>query len=100
MKAQLLFRDRIELSEATFVEIVIWHVPAPVRGSDHHFKYRLALVSDHECVLRYDNEAGKGDHKHIAEQELAYRFVDLETLQADFWVDVDTWRQCNENGHA
>ncbi len=63
-----------------------------VRGSLHVYKYRLALVSEGVCVLRYDNEAGKGDHKHIAGRELNYRFVDLATLQTDFWADVETWR--------
>ena len=63
-----------------------------MRGSAHRFKYRLALVSDGVCVLRYDNEAGKGDHKHVGERERPYRFVDLPTLQTDFWKDVATWR--------
>ena len=42
--------------------------------------------------LRYDNEAGKGDHKHVGEREVPYCFTDLATLQADFWKDVETWR--------
>ncbi len=92
MEAELLFRKRQGLSETTFVEIVIWRVPKPVHGSRHGFKYRLALVSEAACVLRYDNEAGKGDHKHIEDCEVPYRFIDLETLQADFWADVATWR--------
>ncbi len=39
-----------------------------------------------------DNEAGKDDHKHISGREVAYRFTDLITLQADFWTDVEAWR--------
>ena len=58
----------------------------------HGFKYRLAFVADGVSVLRYDNEAGKGDHKHVGEREVPYRFTDLATLQADFWKDVETWR--------
>ena len=42
--------------------------------------------------LRYDNEAGKGDHKHVGEREVPYPFIDLATLQADFWADVTAWR--------
>lgn len=91
MKATLLFRERIGVTEATFVELVAWHVPSPVRGSAHHFKYRIALVSDGECVLRYDNEAGKGDHRHWGGKEAPYAFRDLKTLQADFWKDVAAW---------
>ncbi len=92
MKAELLLRERIALTETAFVEVVIWRVPQPVRDSEHDFKYSLALVSGGACVLRYDNEAGKGDHKHIDGREVAFRFVDLETLQADFWDDVEAWR--------
>lgn len=79
------------LTETAFVEIVVWRVPRSVPGSRHDFKYSLALVADGLCVLRYDNERGKGDHKHIGESEVLYRFVDLETLQADFWKDVELW---------
>lgn len=92
MEAELLFRKREGLSETAFVEMVIWRVPDPLRGSEHSFKYRLALVADGVCLLRYDNEAGKGDHKHVGGREVAYRFTDLVTLQADFWNDVAAWR--------
>ena len=80
------------LSETAFVEIVIWRVPQPLRGSAHDFKYSLALVSEGVCMLRYDSEAGKGDHKHVGDRETPYRFTDLTALQADFWKDVATWR--------
>jgi hypothetical protein len=39
-------------------------------------------------VLRYDNQAGKGDHRHVRDREAPYRFVDAETLLVDFWNDV------------
>jgi Family of unknown function (DUF6516) len=91
MKAELLLRERRVVSEAAFVEVVIWRLPAPMEGSRHAFKYRLALVSKGVCVLRYDNETGKGDHKHVEERQIPYHFTDLETLQTDFWRDVDTW---------
>ena len=45
------------------------------------------------CVLRFDNEAGKGDHKHLNKIEVPYQFTDLNTLQADFWAEVDTRRK-------
>jgi hypothetical protein len=92
MKAELLLREHLSLSETVFVEIVIWRVPAALRSSGHRFKYRLALVSENVCVLRYDNETGKGDHKHVDDREAAYTFRDIDRLQADFWRDVETWR--------
>ena len=92
MKATLLPHMRLVLTETAFVEAVVWRVPEPVRGSRHGFKYRLALVADGSCVLRYDNEAGKGDHKHLGDVEVPYRFRSLGELQADFWADVEAWR--------
>jgi len=83
VKATLLLKERTDLGGA-FVEIVIWHVPRRVVGSRHSYKYSLALVREGVCVLRYDNESGKGDHRHIGEREEPYRFTDLDTLIRDF----------------
>jgi Family of unknown function (DUF6516) len=91
VNARSILDNRIALTEISFVELVVWEVPAPVRGSNHFFKYRLALVADGECVLRYDNEAGKGDHKHIGSAELPYQFQDIEKLKDDFLKDVEQW---------
>jgi hypothetical protein len=89
MPAELLLDERHILTESAFVELVVWRVPAPVRGSQHEFRYRLALVVDGECALRYDNEAGKGDHRHVRGREQAYRFRNADQLLADFWKDVE-----------
>jgi hypothetical protein len=89
MPAEPLLDERHVLSESAFAELVVWRVPAPVRGSQREFSYRLALVVDGECVLRYDNEAGKGDHRHVGEKEHEYRLKNAEQLLADFWSDVE-----------
>lgn len=88
MKAQLLLKQRLVLSEIAFAEIIIWQLPAPLDGSDHSFKYRLAYILDGDCVLRYDNEAGKGNHLHIYEKEIAYTFVSTEQLIDDFFAQI------------
>lgn len=84
--------ERISLDENSFAELVVWKLSERPAGSSHDFKYRLALVSNNACVMRYDNEAGKGDHKHAGEVETDYAFSDLDRLQADFWADVEQWR--------
>ncbi len=84
MPAELLIEERHVLDSAAFVEIVVWQLPRALRGSTHRFKYRLALVIDEVCVLRYDNEAGKGDHRHFGEREEPYTFTDPDCLLADF----------------
>lgn len=88
MRAELLIDERHVLDDSTFVEIVVWRVLRPVRRSHHRFKYRLALVRAGTCILRYDNEAGKGDHRHLGEAQRRYPFTDPDSLLADFWRDV------------
>lgn len=89
MKAELIIREREVLSEVAFTEIVVWRLPIPAKGSVHSYKYRLALVINGECVLRYDNEAGKGDHRHAGHREKTYTFTTPEALLADFDADVE-----------
>ena len=85
-------RDKIALDDDSFVELVVWKLPRTLPGSTHDFKYRLAFVNKGVCVIRYDNEAGKGDHRHLDELEADYSFAGLEQLQRDFWDDVEQWR--------
>lgn len=93
MRAELLLRERHQLSRDSFVELRVWRVLEPVRGSTHEFKYSLAHVVAGKCVLRYDNEPGKGDHKHLGKAEMPYSFTSPAQLLADFWSDVDQWRR-------
>ncbi|EXJ13363.1 toxin-antitoxin system TumE family protein [Imhoffiella purpurea] len=88
MKAERIKTERIKLSDNRFLDIAIWRLPAPLTGSAHPFKYRLAFVDNGRCVLRYDNEAGKGDHKHIGAREVPYTFISLDQLIDDFWADI------------
>jgi hypothetical protein len=92
VKAEPLLQERRVIAEDAFLELVVWQVPSPVPGSAHRFKYRLALVVNGRCELRYDNEAGKGDHRHFRGEEARYTFTTPERLLADFWKDVERWR--------
>jgi hypothetical protein len=83
---------RHQIRADAFVELRIWRVPEPVHGSMHDYKYALAYVVAGQCVIRYDKEAGKGDHKHLGAVEMLYVFTTPAKLLADFWFDVDQWR--------
>ena len=91
MKAIPLIRRRVVLAPDAFAEIAVWRVSEPVLPSGHPFKYRLVYVVGGECVLRYDNERGKGDHRHVAGAEVEYAFVSLEKLLDDFEQDIENW---------
>ncbi|MEE9321422.1 MAG: DUF6516 family protein [Granulosicoccus sp.] len=92
MKANLLLHERSQIAIDAFVEIRVWQVPHKVRGSEHMYKYSLAYIVAGICVLRYDNEAGKGDHKHTGQSETPYLFTSPVQLIEDFWADVDQWK--------
>lgn len=79
--------------EGGFIELVVWRLSESLRGSAHSFKCRLAHVVASECVLRYDNEAGKGDHRHVGPKEMPYVFVSVDQLLNDFLSDVARWKE-------
>ena len=80
MQATVIVTERREIGEGRFAEVTIWNVPEPKKPLRHSFKYRLAFVVNGVCVLRYDNELGKGDHRHEGETETP-------------WADVHNWRE-------
>lgn len=88
-----MLREPHQIAADAFVDLKVWRVPDPVQGSKHTFRYALAYVIAGECVLRYDNEAGQGDHKHLGSEEVPYDFSTPAKLLADFWSDVDRWRR-------
>ena len=91
MSSELLIDRRISYSERAFAELVVWKVDPPVRASAHAFKYRLAFVVNGVCVIRYDNEAGKGDHKHVGSEEIGITFRDVTSLIEAFEEEVEAW---------
>ncbi|MDR1708467.1 MAG: DUF6516 family protein [Candidatus Accumulibacter sp.] len=98
MKAERLLDRRIVIADGAFVEIAWWRVPNPLQGCAHAFKFRMAYVVDGACVLRYDNETGKGDHRHEGGNESAIVFRSQRQMLADFANDVKRWN--HENGRA
>jgi hypothetical protein len=88
MKAEPLFSQRIHYDDGAIVEMVLWSVPLPVPPSIHGLKYSLFYGRPGVRDVGYDNERGKGDHRHFQGAETIYRFTTVEQLIADFWVDV------------
>jgi hypothetical protein len=88
MKATLAFHDKQVLPDGAIVEMKIWQVAAPVRGSTHTVKYSLYYGKDNKRLVGYDNERVKGDHRHIEERQERYVFTSVEQLIADFLADV------------
>ena len=72
--------------------MVIWRVSDPLPPSTHDLKFRLFCGLEGRRIVGYDNERGKGDHRHFRGRESAYRFVSVEKLMADFLADIDRIR--------
>ena len=92
MKAVLIASAKEVRDNGSIVEVVVWELPESLAPSTHRYKYRLYFGSAGASRVRYDNERGKGDHRHIGEQEEDYVFTTLERLLEDFQRDVENWR--------
>jgi hypothetical protein len=90
--AELLFHSKRVFDDGAIVELKIWLLPEPIPGSTHRLRYSLYYGQDGRRVVGYDNERGKGDHRHHCDREEAYRFTTVEQLVADFENDVATLR--------
>jgi hypothetical protein len=91
MPATLIERRKETWPNGLTVEVVVWAVRPPVAGSSHGYKYRLYAGRNGCTLVRYDNEAGKGDHKHLGadEREVPYAFVSVPQLIRDFLADIE-----------
>jgi len=89
------FENASSTLRSRFAELVIWQLPKPASGAAHQYKYRLAYVVRGECVVRYDNEAGKGDHRHVGAKQTSYIFTTPGKLVADFQRDIARWNREN-----
>lgn len=91
MLAVLVAQAKEVRDDGSIVEIVIWELPEPLSPSDHRYKYRLYYGAEGISRVRYDNERGKGDHRHLGNREEDYIFTTIEKLLADFETDVNDW---------
>lgn len=92
MNAVLLARAKEVRDDGSIVEVVIWELPEPLSPCPHRYKYRLFYGAPDGERIRYDNERGKGDHRHVRGQEFEYTFVSIDALLDDFERDVQAWR--------
>lgn len=84
MKADLIYRFEQDFDDGAMVRMIIWKGPKPVPPSVHHYKYRLVYLENGKRVIGFDNERGKGDHRHEQNMESSYIFIDAQTLVSDF----------------
>ena len=92
MQATLIYRHRVDFDDGAILEIIVWHLPKPIEGCSHPFKYRLYYGHPGRRMIGYDNERPKGDHRHCGDIEEAYTFESPEKLIDDFLHEVEDRR--------
>jgi len=55
-------------------------------------KIFIVYIVQGNRVIGYDNERGKGDHRHYGDTETPYQFISIEKLLSDFKADVEIVR--------
>ena len=87
-KARLLMRQKERFEDGSVLEVVIWKLPASDPERPHSLKYSLYFGRGDRRLVGYDNERGKGDHRHYGDHEAPYRSVSLVRLLQDFYEDL------------
>ena len=94
MRAKLIYHEKFIYADGAIREMVLWKLPNKTSDKPHGLKYRLYYgLSDGACIVRYDNESGKGNHRRIKGKEKSYQFKDVETLVADFLEEIEKARK-------
>ena len=66
----------------------VWKVPKSKDFPDG-VKYSFVYIHNGKRVLGYDNERGKGHHKHIKGKEAEIEFKDSESLLLQFKREIE-----------
>ncbi len=82
--ATLIQSEKGRLENGAIRQVRIWLVPEPVPPSLHRFKYSLVYVLDGARRIGFDNERGKGDHRHLHGVKTPYKFRGIAELLAEF----------------
>ena len=94
MKAKLIYREKFIYADGAIREMVLWQLPEKTSDRPHGLKYRLYYGLDNgTCLVRYDNESSKGDHKHIKGREESFQFKGVEELVTDFLEEIEKARK-------
>ncbi len=93
MAASLILYRKRRYDDGGILEMTLWELSSPVRGSGHRLKYSLFYGHPGVRLVGYDNEAGKGDHRHYGDREEPYQFTEVRRLVGDFLADIRRLRR-------
>ena len=93
MANSIIRKRRTYYDDGSFVEMAVWRLSEPVPPSVHLYKYSLVYIVKGNRILGYDNERGKGDHRHFGNTETAIEFTSLADLIDCFVKEVRAMRE-------
>jgi Family of unknown function (DUF6516) len=96
MKAKLLAHRKEQNLDGHITELKAWIVPV-TEHAPHGLKYSAVYVVKGVRVIGYDNERGKGDHRHFTGIEKPYAFVSMAQLVEDFNADVSRYLEGDDH---
>ena len=82
------FHEKRRFDDGATLEVTIYAVRSPVPGSKHRLKYSLFYGKNGKRLVGYDNERGRGDHRHLPGKAEPYSFSPPERPIEDFLADV------------
>ena len=88
VSATLLFHEKEEYDDGHISELKIWLLPGATSERPHGLKYSLFYGREGARIVGYDNERGKGDHRHYGAVEEKYEYQSMRQLISDFMGDV------------
>ncbi len=88
MPARLIEHRKLTFDDGSIIEIRIWRLPGATLERPHGLKYSLFYGRPGDRIIGYDNEAGKGDHRHYRGKQEKYHFATYGELIRDFMNDV------------
>ena len=89
--AELALFWKKPLTETSFYYVKIWNIPKS-ENFPEGVKYSMAIVDRGKVIVRFDNERGKGHHKHYGGTELPVKFQSVEELLESFFREVKAFR--------
>ena len=96
MKARLIVHRKERNEYGHITELKAWIVPV-TEHTQHGLKYSVVYIVNDVRVIGYDNERGKGDHRHFAGVEMPYTFSSMAQLVSDFNTDVTRYLEGDDN---
>ena len=96
MKAKLIVHRKERNEDGQITELKAWIVPV-TKYTPHGLKYSAVYIINGVRVIGYDNERGKGDHRHFAGVEKQYAFISMAQLVTDFNADVTRYLEGDDD---